>query len=367
MYIPFGVQLLRTCHCDSHMSSHLQQRPLQRHNVGQQSQRHRSIMSPRSTVRLWMLVAAILPMVSMAFVTTTTSLLSLQRTATSSALGTTTTKTSEILNHQPEQQQHYTFNKHIGQFPHLLPLKRPSNLSATSTPSTFTTSLAAATSTALTTSTPSTSTITTTTTTTNRLQRRSAWTSDLGDSALRNVQNLASKVATATNNRNSSRGTALSNPDNGKVADSNGVVRSGDRVQSALQSLEQDSEWYKIVPVVMIFWCDSSSQRSRRYCCAFNRFLLIIHHVSLPMVVQLLDQWVLERPQLTFLEFCLLLGSVLVAGAGPLMLHGEATELLSPAAAACKYSKVCIMRVYVFVLYTLHESSQNCNSTHSIS
>lgn len=68
------------------------------------------------------------------------------------------------------------------------------------------------------------------------------------------------------------------------------MARSGDRVQSALQSLEQD--------------------------------------------MQLLDQWVLERPQLTLWEFFLLAGSVIVAGAGPLVLHGEATELLSPAAAA---------------------------------
>lgn len=46
----------------------------------------------------------------------------------------------------------------------------------------------------------------------------------------------------------------------------------------------------------------------------------------------------MEKPQLSPLEFMLLAGSVLAAGAGPLILNGEVTELLAPSAAACKLS-----------------------------
>ena len=52
--------------------------------------------------------------------------------------------------------------------------------------------------------------------------------------------------------------------------------------------------------------------------------------------VALLDEWVVERPQLSPLEFALLAGSVLAAGLGPLFLNLELTELLAPSAAACK-------------------------------
>ena len=44
-----------------------------------------------------------------------------------------------------------------------------------------------------------------------------------------------------------------------------------------------------------------------------------------------------ESPQLSILEILMLVGSVVVAGTGPLLLHGDEWELLTPAAAACKY------------------------------
>jgi hypothetical protein len=50
----------------------------------------------------------------------------------------------------------------------------------------------------------------------------------------------------------------------------------------------------------------------------------------------MLDRWVVRKPQLSPVEFALLSMSVLAAGAGPLILDGEVTELLAPAAAACK-------------------------------
>ena len=94
---------------------------------------------------------------------------------------------------------------------------------------TSTTALSAATSTARTTTTNTAGT----------------WTSELGDSALRNVQALASKVATAATSTTTSTSTSSSSifvsiPGTG--GESNPMIRSGDRVQSALQSLEQDSE-----------------------------------------------------------------------------------------------------------------------------
>ena len=52
--------------------------------------------------------------------------------------------------------------------------------------------------------------------------------------------------------------------------------------------------------------------------------------------VALLDEWVVERPQLSPIEFALLAGSVVAAGLGPLFLNLELTELLAPSAAACK-------------------------------
>jgi hypothetical protein len=48
-----------------------------------------------------------------------------------------------------------------------------------------------------------------------------------------------------------------------------------------------------------------------------------------------LDQWVEARPQLSPLELGLLVGSVLIAGAGPILFDRQVTELLSPTAAAC--------------------------------
>jgi hypothetical protein len=53
--------------------------------------------------------------------------------------------------------------------------------------------------------------------------------------------------------------------------------------------------------------------------------------------VQRLDQWVETRPRLSPLELGLLVGSVFIAGAGPIFFDRQVTELLSPTAAACTY------------------------------
>lgn len=108
------------------------------------------------------------------------------------------------------------------------------------------------------------------------------WTSDLGISTLHNVQLLASKVARASDTADA------------EVVDQSkpSTSQPGERVQLALKSLEQD--------------------------------------------MALLDEWVVERPQLSAIEFALLAGSVLAAGLGPLFLNLELTELLAPSAAACK-------------------------------
>jgi hypothetical protein len=59
---------------------------------------------------------------------------------------------------------------------------------------------------------------------------QSSWASDFGDSALRNVQGLASRVATGDQDEQR-------NPASGSI-----VQLSDEKVWSALQSLEQDSK-----------------------------------------------------------------------------------------------------------------------------
>lgn len=55
--------------------------------------------------------------------------------------------------------------------------------------------------------------------------------------------------------------------------------------------------------------------------------------------MQLLDRWVVQKPQLSPLEFTLLSLTVLAAGCGPFILNGEVTGVLAPSAAACKYQE----------------------------
>jgi hypothetical protein len=68
----------------------------------------------------------------------------------------------------------------------------------------------------------------------------------------------------------------------------------------------------------------------------FRHLTFVFPSFLLPQLVSMLDRWVVRKPQLSPLEFALLSMSVVAAGAGPLILNGEVTELLAPAAAACK-------------------------------
>ena len=163
------------------------------------------------SISMFILLAAFLPLTSLALSTTKTSKSLHQRTASTNApqLQTITSPSIPILKQEKNG---------IRQFSYMPQQVQPQTTIATAATTTINTApILAATST------------------------KSAWTNDLGDSALRNVQNLASKVATATNSRRSSSSSSSSNMATNRKDESN--RRSGDRVQSALQSLEQDSEY----------------------------------------------------------------------------------------------------------------------------
>lgn len=182
------------------------------------------------TVRLWMLVAFLMATTTPCLVSalTTTTITPTQKFVQRTATATTTLLRARAYTLSNQQhQQSVNFKSSINSIRQYATRRHQHGKTSTTT-------LSAATALA----TPTTTTAGT-------------WTSEIGDSALRNVQALASKVATATTTNDASTTTTSTSISSiaGTGGESNRMARSGDRVQSALQSLEQDSEYNLMVPL----------------------------------------------------------------------------------------------------------------------
>ena len=165
----------------------------------------------------------------------------------------------------------------------------------------------------------------------------SAWSMTAGDTALRQVQFLASKVAQSTE-------TAVDKNDVGEgmfgdlrsrlFKQTTKRTRSADvfnnaeyngyteKQQSEKKSLSSLQNTRKVRPQV-----SSSSKRDEQVWAALS---------NLELDMQLLDNLAGQKPQLTALELLLLSASVTAASSSPWIMGGKLTEVLPPTAAACK-------------------------------
>lgn len=166
----------------------------------------------------------------------------------------------------------------------------------------------------------------------------SAWSMTAGDTALRQVQFLASKVAQSTE-------TAVDKNDVGEGmfgdlrsklfkqttkrnrsadvfnnAEYNEYTEKQQSEQKAPNTSLQNTR--KVRPQV-----SSSSKRDEQVWAALS---------NLELDMQLLDNLAGQKPQLTALELLLLSASVTAASSSPWIMGGKLTEVLPPTAAACK-------------------------------
>ncbi len=166
----------------------------------------------------------------------------------------------------------------------------------------------------------------------------SAWSMTVGDTALRQVQFLASKVAESTE-------TAVDQNDVGEgmfgdlksrlFKQATKRTRSADVFNNAEYNEYTEKEksqqktpssslqnTRKVRPQV-----SSNSKRDEQVWAALS---------NLELDMQLLDNLAGQKPQLTALELLLLSASVTAASSSPWIMGGKLTEVLPPTAAACK-------------------------------
>ena len=176
----------------------------------------------------------------------------------------------------------------------------------------------------------------------------SSWSQTAGDTALRQVQFLASKVSESTETsveKNDGEsmlgglrarvfGTVFGNTrrKNKGVFDNAEYNEYLDKGQRQLQTSQR------------LMLPDSSSQRgsNRRPTVSSNskrdeQVWAALSNLELDM--QLLDNLAGQKPQLTALELVLLSVSVTAASSSPWILGGRLTEVLPPAAAACELQR----------------------------
>lgn len=167
----------------------------------------------------------------------------------------------------------------------------------------------------------------------------SAWSMTAGDTALRQVQFLASKVAQSTETsvdqndvgegmfgdmrtrlfKKTAKRTRSADVFNN--AEYNEYTSKQQSQQSTTNSSLQNTR--KVRPQV-----SSNSKRDEQVWAALS---------NLELDMQLLDNLAGQKPQLTALELLLLSASVTAASSSPWIMGGKLTEVLPPTAAACKY------------------------------
>ena len=162
----------------------------------------------------------------------------------------------------------------------------------------------------------------------------SDWSMTAGDTALRQVQFLASKVAESTETAvETTRGeTMLESVKTrlrvGSKRSSTGVFNNAeynDYTEKQPTSQQQQSmpNSRRSRPQV-----SSNSKRDEQVWAALS---------NLELDMQLLDNLAGQKPQLSALELVMLSASVAAASSSPWIMGGKLTEVLPPTAAACKY------------------------------
>ncbi len=161
----------------------------------------------------------------------------------------------------------------------------------------------------------------------------SDWSMTAGDTALRQVQFLASKVAESTETAvETTRGeTMLESVKTrlrvGTKRSSTGVFNNAEyneytEKQSTSQQQQAMSNSRRSRPQV-----SSNSKRDEQVWAALS---------NLELDMQLLDNLAGQKPQLSALELVMLSASVAAASSSPWIMGGTLTEVLPPTAAACK-------------------------------
>ena len=144
----------------------------------------------------------------------------------------------------------------------------------------------------------------------------SDWAEETGNSALRQVQALAAKVAESTD------GNYEEMNKSNAVAGTGGVV------------FQKGAEEAKVPGSLLLSPNLEVAVRSRQEEQVWSAL------ANLEVDMQLLDNMAGQQAQLTALELTLLSLSVGAAASGPFLLGGKLTEFLAPTSAACKY--LCI-------------------------
>ena len=177
----------------------------------------------------------------------------------------------------------------------------------------------------------------------------SSWSQTAGDTALRQVQFLASKVSESTETSvEKNDGESMLGGLRARVFGT--VFGNTRRKNKGVFDNAEYNEYLEKGTSQRLMLPDSSSQRgsNRRPTVSSNskrdeQVWAALSNLELDM--QLLDNLAGQKPQLTALELVLLSASVTAASSSPWILGGRLTEVLPPAAAACELQRSFELRI----------------------